>query len=76
MESKGEGRGVENKSSMGSKFMDNGEECLDNWVGAGGGEVKGGGVDFGVSKTFLGEIPGEIIRESGGEVFGVNRGAV
>nr|GEV15133.1 hypothetical protein [Tanacetum cinerariifolium] len=30
----------------GSKFMANGEECLDGWVGAGGGEVKGGGVDF------------------------------
>ncbi|GKB18024.1 hypothetical protein Tco_0851947 [Tanacetum coccineum] len=58
------------KSLMGSKFMANGEECLDGWVGVGGGEVKGGGVDFGVSRTLLGEIPGEIIGESGGEVFG------
>ncbi|GJY12189.1 hypothetical protein Tco_0381498 [Tanacetum coccineum] len=37
---------MENKSSIGSKFMTNGEECLDGWVGADGGEVKGGGVDF------------------------------
>ncbi|GJR04141.1 hypothetical protein Tco_1170426 [Tanacetum coccineum] len=33
---------------MGSMFMANGEECLDGWVGAGGGEVKGGGDDFGL----------------------------
>ncbi|GJU67517.1 putative reverse transcriptase domain-containing protein [Tanacetum coccineum] len=30
-----------------------GEECLDGWVGAGGGEVKGCGVDFGVTKSLL-----------------------
>ncbi|GKC52146.1 hypothetical protein Tco_1074891 [Tanacetum coccineum] len=35
---------VENKSSVGSKLMASGEECLDGWVGSGGGEVKGGGV--------------------------------
>ncbi|GJY60562.1 hypothetical protein Tco_0461219, partial [Tanacetum coccineum] len=64
---RGEVGGVENKSSMGSKFMANGEECLDGWVEAGGGEVKGGGVDFGVSRTLLGEIP----RESGGEELGL-----
>ncbi|GJT73074.1 hypothetical protein Tco_1032360, partial [Tanacetum coccineum] len=68
--------GVEKKSSMRSKFMANGEECLDGWVGAGGGEVKGGGVDFGVSRTFLGEIPGENIGESSFEVFGVDGGSV
>ncbi|GJU56887.1 hypothetical protein Tco_1234653 [Tanacetum coccineum] len=51
-------------------------ECLDGWVGAGGGEVKGGGVDFGVSRTFLGEIPRENMGESGFEVFGVEGGAV
>ncbi|GKE53563.1 hypothetical protein Tco_1488719 [Tanacetum coccineum] len=68
----GEEGGVENKSSMGSKFMANGEECLDGWVEAGGGEVKGGGVDFGVSRTLLGKIFREIMRESGGEVFGVD----
>ncbi|GKA37486.1 hypothetical protein Tco_0724051 [Tanacetum coccineum] len=45
-------------------------------VGAGGGEVKGGGVDFGVTKSLLGEIPKENTRESGGEEFGVDRGAV
>ncbi|GKC59577.1 hypothetical protein Tco_1087175, partial [Tanacetum coccineum] len=65
-------RGVENKSSVGSKLMASGEECLDGWVGAGGGEVKGGGVVFGVSKIFLGVIPGDIIRESGGEAFGLD----
>nr|GEW07078.1 hypothetical protein [Tanacetum cinerariifolium] len=59
-----------------SKFMDNGEECLDGWVGADGGEVKGVGVDFGVSRTLFGEVLRKIIKESGGEVFGVDRGAV
>ncbi|GKF10992.1 hypothetical protein Tco_0048918 [Tanacetum coccineum] len=48
------------------------EECLDGWVRAGEGEVKGGGVDFRVSKIFLGEIPREIIGEGGGEAFGVD----
>nr|GEX88987.1 hypothetical protein [Tanacetum cinerariifolium] len=42
----GDEGGVENKSLIGSKFKANGEECLDGCVGAGGGEVKGGGVDF------------------------------
>ncbi|GJR33580.1 hypothetical protein Tco_1209264 [Tanacetum coccineum] len=60
----------------GSKFMANGEECLDGWAGAGGGEVKGGGVDFEVSKTLLGEILGEIMGESYGEAFRVDGGAV
>ncbi|GKE59820.1 hypothetical protein Tco_1510187 [Tanacetum coccineum] len=64
--------GVENKSSMGSMLMAKGEECLDGWVGAGGGEVKGGGVDFGVTNSLLGEIPGENTGESGGEEFGVD----
>nr|GEW06377.1 reverse transcriptase domain-containing protein [Tanacetum cinerariifolium] len=54
---------------MGSKFMASGEECLDGWVGAGRGEVKGGGVDFGVSRILLGEILREIIGESGGGKF-------
>ncbi|GJZ40316.1 hypothetical protein Tco_0586879, partial [Tanacetum coccineum] len=53
-------------------FIANGEECLDGWVGAGRGEVKGGGVDFGVSRTLLGEIPREIMGESHGEAFGVD----
>ncbi|GJU82040.1 hypothetical protein Tco_1284405 [Tanacetum coccineum] len=65
-------RGVENKSLVGSKLMASGEECLDGWVGAGGGEVKGGGVVFGVSKILLGVIPEDIIRESGGEAFGLD----
>ncbi|GKF27485.1 hypothetical protein Tco_0083379 [Tanacetum coccineum] len=45
--------GVENKSSMGSMLIAKGEECLDGWVRAGGGEVKGGGVDFRVTKSLL-----------------------
>ncbi|GKC18323.1 hypothetical protein Tco_1020473, partial [Tanacetum coccineum] len=45
-------------------FMANREECLDGWVGVGGGEVKGGGDDFGVRRIFLGEIPRVIIGES------------
>ncbi|GKB79299.1 hypothetical protein Tco_0946194 [Tanacetum coccineum] len=67
--------GVENKSSVGSKFMASGEECLDGWVRAGGGEVKRGGVVFGVSRILLGEIPKNIMGESGGEAFGVDGGA-
>ncbi|GJY77029.1 hypothetical protein Tco_0482145 [Tanacetum coccineum] len=68
--------GLENKSLMGSMLMANGEECLDGWVGAGRGEVKGGGVEFRVTKSLLGEIPEENIGESGGEEFGVDGGAV
>ncbi|GJY24035.1 hypothetical protein Tco_0397693 [Tanacetum coccineum] len=50
-------------------------------VGAGGGEVMGGGDDFGVSRSLLGEMPEEIMgekvgEECGGEEFGVNGGAV
>ncbi|GKC27537.1 retrotransposon protein, putative, ty1-copia subclass [Tanacetum coccineum] len=41
-----------------------------------GGEVNGGGDDFGVSKSLLGEIPRVVIGESGGEVFGDDGGAV
>ncbi|GJU25467.1 hypothetical protein Tco_1164088 [Tanacetum coccineum] len=49
--------GVKNKSSVGSKFMASGEECLDGWDRAGRGEVNGGGVVFGVSRILLGVIP-------------------
>ncbi|GKD88655.1 hypothetical protein Tco_1364162 [Tanacetum coccineum] len=59
---------------MGSMLMANGEECLDGWVRAGGGEVKGGGVDFGV--ILLGEIPGESTVKIGAEEFGVEGEAV
>ncbi|GJT50635.1 hypothetical protein Tco_0976792 [Tanacetum coccineum] len=50
-------------------------------VGAGGGEVMGGGVNFRVSRSLLGEIPGEIMgekvgEECGGEEFRVDGGAV
>nr|GEW39095.1 hypothetical protein [Tanacetum cinerariifolium] len=55
----GEVGGVEKISSIGSKFMANWEDCLDGCDKAGGGEVKGGGVYFGVLKSSSGEIPGE-----------------
>ncbi|GKC24284.1 uncharacterized mitochondrial protein-like protein [Tanacetum coccineum] len=58
--------GVENKSLVGSKFMASGEECLDGWVGAGRGEVKGGGVVFRVSNILLSVIPEDVMGESGG----------
>ncbi|GJS56013.1 hypothetical protein Tco_0629375 [Tanacetum coccineum] len=46
------------------------------WVGAREGEVKGGGIDFGVSKSLLGEILGVIISEGGGEIFRDDEGAM
>ncbi|GKA80673.1 hypothetical protein Tco_0787365 [Tanacetum coccineum] len=47
---------------------------VSNDVGAGGGEVNGGGVDLGVSKRL--EVFGEMIGESGGiEVGEVEGGA-
>nr|GEW23294.1 hypothetical protein [Tanacetum cinerariifolium] len=64
--------GVENKSWVGSKFMASGEECLDGWIRAGGGDIKGGSVVFGVSRIFLGVIPGDIMGESGGEEFEID----
>ncbi|GJZ97625.1 hypothetical protein Tco_0670078 [Tanacetum coccineum] len=45
-------------------------------VGAGGGEVNGSGVDFGVVKSLLGEILGDVMGESGGEEFGVDGRAI
>ncbi|GJU24147.1 hypothetical protein Tco_1162768 [Tanacetum coccineum] len=59
-----------------SMLMAKGEECLDGWVRAGGGEVKGGGVDFGVTRSLLGKIHGENAEESGGEEFGVDGGVI
>nr|GEW04993.1 hypothetical protein [Tanacetum cinerariifolium] len=56
--------GVENKSLVGSKLMSGGEECLDGWVGVRGGDVKGGGVFFGVSRILLSVIPGDIMRRA------------
>ncbi|GJW64210.1 hypothetical protein Tco_0116094 [Tanacetum coccineum] len=53
-----------------------GEECLEGYVGAGGSEVNGGGDDFGVSKSLVGEIPRVVIGESGGEIFGDDEGVV
>nr|GEZ24285.1 hypothetical protein [Tanacetum cinerariifolium] len=56
----------------GGGLIAKGKECLDVWVRACGGEVKGGGVDLGVTKSLLGETP----RESGDEEFRVDGGAV
>ncbi|GJS92395.1 hypothetical protein Tco_0799363 [Tanacetum coccineum] len=72
----GEVGGVKKISSTGSKFMVRGEECLEGCVGAGEGEVNEDGDDFGVRKSLLGEILGVVIRESGGEKFEVDGGAV
>nr|GEX45325.1 hypothetical protein [Tanacetum cinerariifolium] len=63
-------------SSMGSKLMVRGDECLEGCVGAGGGEVSGGGDDFRVRKSLLGEIPRVVISEGGGETFLDNGGAI
>ncbi|GJY94804.1 hypothetical protein Tco_0511165 [Tanacetum coccineum] len=70
-------RSMESKDGLGGGgFVVLEGRSSNGWVGAGGGEVKGGGVDFGVSRTLLGEIPREIMGENGGEVFGVDGGAV
>ncbi|GJZ98489.1 hypothetical protein Tco_0670942, partial [Tanacetum coccineum] len=68
--------GVEKISSIGSKFMANMEDCLDGCDGASGGEVKGGGVEFGVLKSLQGEIPGEIIGERGGDMMRLGVGPI
>ncbi|GKA99773.1 retrovirus-related pol polyprotein from transposon TNT 1-94 [Tanacetum coccineum] len=63
---------MESKDGLGGGgFIDLGGRSS-SWVGASGGEVKGGGVDFGVSRTLIGEIPSDIMGESVGETFGVN----
>ncbi|GKC12004.1 hypothetical protein Tco_1008786 [Tanacetum coccineum] len=43
-------------SSTGSMLIANGDDCLDGCVGAGGGEVNGGGVVLCVFKSSLREI--------------------
>ncbi|GJU29118.1 hypothetical protein Tco_1172707 [Tanacetum coccineum] len=53
----GEVGGVKKMSSMGSKLMVRGEECLEGCVGAGRD-------DFGVSKSLFGDILGVMIGES------------
>ncbi|GJU06436.1 hypothetical protein Tco_1122866 [Tanacetum coccineum] len=72
----GEVGGVEKISSTGSKLMVRGKECLEGCVGASRGEVSGGGDDFRVSKSLLGEIPEVVIGESSEETFGDDGGAV
>nr|GFC89562.1 hypothetical protein [Tanacetum cinerariifolium] len=54
--------GVENKSLMGSMLIGKGEECLDGWFQAGGGEVKGGGIVLGVTKSLLGVPTNERLK--------------
>ncbi|GJZ58574.1 hypothetical protein Tco_0614068 [Tanacetum coccineum] len=41
-----------------------------------GGKDKGGRVDLGVVNSLLGEIPKDVMGESGGETFGVDRGFI
>nr|GEY76348.1 hypothetical protein [Tanacetum cinerariifolium] len=72
----GELGGVKKISSIGSKFMVRGEECLESYVGADGCEVNRGGDDFGVSKSLLGEILRVVTGESGGEIFRDDGGAI
>ncbi|GKD18130.1 hypothetical protein Tco_1207288 [Tanacetum coccineum] len=40
------------------------------------GEVKGGGVDFGLVNSLFGEIPRDVMGESGGETFRIDGGTV
>ncbi|GKE53346.1 hypothetical protein Tco_1488502 [Tanacetum coccineum] len=72
----GEVGGVEKMISRGYKFMVKDEECLEGCVGAGRGEVNGGGDDLGVSKNLLGEILRVVIGESGRETFGDDKVAI
>ncbi|GJV63561.1 putative reverse transcriptase domain-containing protein [Tanacetum coccineum] len=71
-----DGRGGGGKDSVeGAKFFEGVKKGLRR-VGAGGGEVNGGGVDLGVSKRLPLEVAGEMIGESGGiEVGEVGGGA-
>nr|GEY84067.1 hypothetical protein [Tanacetum cinerariifolium] len=71
-DSLGRGRRSGKKSLMGSMLIAKGEDCLHGWVGAGGREVKDGGVDLRVTKSLLGETP----EESGGEEFRVDERAI
>nr|GEU38888.1 zf-CCHC domain-containing protein/UBN2 domain-containing protein [Tanacetum cinerariifolium] len=74
----GLGRGGRNRIQEfdGLMLVAKGEECLDGWVRASEGEVKGSVVDYGVTKSLIGEIPGENTRESGGEEFRVDGGII
>ncbi|GJU93763.1 hypothetical protein Tco_1318519 [Tanacetum coccineum] len=72
----GDDGGVENKSSRGSKVMGIGvialEVRVEGRVGAGGGEVKGIGVDLGV---LMGSSFGNLIGDKGGDKIGEFGGA-
>ncbi|GJU98721.1 reverse transcriptase domain-containing protein [Tanacetum coccineum] len=68
--------GRSSRGGIKNVFVASGEEYLEGCIGAGGDEVNGGGDDFGVSKSLLGEIPSVVIDESGGETFGDDRGAI
>ncbi|GJQ99759.1 hypothetical protein Tco_0522744 [Tanacetum coccineum] len=70
---------VSNEGHSGGRLVvrrANVEDCLEGFEGVGGREVKGGGVVLGVLKSRLGEIPSEVIRESGGDIIGLDGGAV
>ncbi|GKB04031.1 hypothetical protein Tco_0832174 [Tanacetum coccineum] len=72
VEGKVRGRG----GSVGGNGGSRGSRAGKGGVGADGEEVKGGGIEFGVSKSLLGEIPRVAIGEGGGEPFRDDRGAV
>ncbi|GKE14358.1 hypothetical protein Tco_1421935, partial [Tanacetum coccineum] len=60
-------RSIESKEGLGGIGL-----VVVEVVDADGDEVKGSGVDLGVVKSLLGEIPGDVIRESDGEALGVD----
>ncbi|GJV25017.1 hypothetical protein Tco_1377712, partial [Tanacetum coccineum] len=68
--------GVEKISLTRSKLIANGEVCLDDCDGDGGGEVNGEGVVLGVFKRRLEDIPGKVIGERGGDTIGLDGGVV
>ncbi|GJX36017.1 hypothetical protein Tco_0247574 [Tanacetum coccineum] len=58
------------------KLMARGEDCLNGCDGAGGREVNGREVDLGMFKSLLGEIPGDVMGERGGDTIGVDGGTI
>nr|GEY99371.1 hypothetical protein [Tanacetum cinerariifolium] len=64
--------GVEKINSTGSQSIANEEDCLDGCDGAGREHVNGEGVNLGVFKSLLDEIPGNLMGESGGDTLGLD----
>ncbi|GJT11754.1 retrotransposon protein, putative, ty3-gypsy subclass [Tanacetum coccineum] len=72
---------IEDKPHFFTKVVDNDLSALtmltkhfmsEHREGVVGSEEKEGGVDLGVVNSLLGEIPGDVMGESGGETFGVD----